>query len=246
MLLIDLDKNNPGMDSPYYITTGDCRHYVSKLVYIDGRYYDLKIAPAGDQLTLTPSSAALGNITNPNDGYRAVIFGDNGFLKISGKKGTPVAIPEGEWKLLSYTINLTGVEEPKEPEKKKEEGKEGSLLEALAKKMEAAMGVKTPADARLRYTIATAQGTSAYKPVKVVKGETVEFPFGPPYKPTVTSEYFEDGNQRKQLSLGMTLIGSTGELCTNMMVNGGRPTKPEFTITDAKGKVIQQGSFEYG
>ena len=52
--------------------------------------------------------------------------------------------------------------------------------------------------------------------------------------------------QHKQLSLDMSLVGSTGEICTNMMVNGGRPSKPEFTITDPKGKVVQQGSFEYG
>ena len=47
----------------------------------------------------------LGNVTNPNDGYSAVIYGDRGFLKIAGDKDTPVAVPEGEWKLLSYSIN---------------------------------------------------------------------------------------------------------------------------------------------
>jgi hypothetical protein len=245
MLLIDLNPKNPGMDSPYDVTTSDSRHYVSKLVNLDGVYYDLKITPAGDQLTLTPSTVALGNVTNPNDGYNAVIYGDKGFLKISGKKGTPTAIPEGQWKLLSYTINLTGVKEEKK-EEKKEEAKEGSLLEALAKKMEAALGGSRAVANTVRYTIATAQATADYKPVKVVKGETVEFPFGPPYKPTVTSQYFEDGDQHKQLSLGMSLVGSTGEICSNMIVDGGRPTKPEFTITDPKGKVVQQGSFEYG
>jgi len=30
------------------------------------------------------------------------------------------------------------------------------------------------------------------------------------------------------------------------MVNGGRPEQPEFTITDPKGEVVQQGRFEYG
>ena len=30
------------------------------------------------------------------------------------------------------------------------------------------------------------------------------------------------------------------------MVDGGRPAKPEFTITDPKGKVVQEGNFEYG
>jgi len=71
-------------------------------------------------------------------------------------------------------------------------------------------------------------------------------PFGPPYKPTVTAQYFEDGVKHKVLSLGMTLVGSADEVCSNMMVNGGRPSKPKFTITDAKGKAVQEGSFEYG
>ena len=48
MLLVDLNTSNPGMDSPYDVTSGDSRHYVSKLVNIDGRYYDVKITPAGD------------------------------------------------------------------------------------------------------------------------------------------------------------------------------------------------------
>jgi hypothetical protein len=30
------------------------------------------------------------------------------------------------------------------------------------------------------------------------------------------------------------------------MTQGGRPAKPEFTITDPKGEVVQQGNFEYG
>jgi hypothetical protein len=245
MILVDLNASNPGMDSPYDITTGDCRHYVSKLLNIDGAYYDVKITPAGDQFTLTPSTAALGNVKNSNDGYKAVLYGDKGFLKIAGKKDASVAIPEGEWKLLSYTINLTDTK-PQEPEKKKEEAKEGSLLEALAKKMQNSMGGPQQNGRAVQYTMVTAQATSACKPVKVVKGETVEIPFGPPYKPTVTAEYFEDGNQRKVLSLGMSLTGSAGEICSNMMVNSGRPSKPEFIITDSKGKEVQKGSFEYG
>jgi len=44
----------------------------------------------------------------------------------------------------------------------------------------------------------------------------------------------------------MTLIGVGGEAVTNMTVKGSRPGKPEFRITDPEGKVVQQGSFEYG
>jgi hypothetical protein len=31
-----------------------------------------------------------------------------------------------------------------------------------------------------------------------------------------------------------------------MSIGGGRPPKPEFTITDPDGKAVESGSFEYG
>ncbi len=57
VLLIDPDKGNLGFGSPYDWTASDNRVPVSKVVCIDGRLYDMKITPAGDQLTLTPSTA---------------------------------------------------------------------------------------------------------------------------------------------------------------------------------------------
>ena len=51
---------------------------MSKLVNIDGRFYDLHISPAGDKLTLTPSSLPLGNVTNPNDGFHATVYSEKG------------------------------------------------------------------------------------------------------------------------------------------------------------------------
>ena len=60
---------------------------MSKLVGIDGRFYDLKITPAGDKLTLTPSTAPLGSVTNPNDGFRAVIYSDDVFLENPREQG---------------------------------------------------------------------------------------------------------------------------------------------------------------
>ena len=69
-------------------------------------------------------------------------------------------------------------------------------------------------------------------------------PFGPPYKPVVKRLGFDGREEGRALAL--SLVGSAGEVCTNLMVDGGRPAKPEFTITDAEGKVVQQGNFEYG
>jgi hypothetical protein len=213
MLLID---PTPEGDSPYEVTESNCRHYVSKLIAIDGRFYSVKISPAGDKLTLEPSSAAVGKVTNPNSSYRAVIYSDAGFLNIQGDKNTPADVPEGEWRLLAYTI--------KHAEAEKATGEKAATQPSMV----------------------TAKMTGEYKPVKVVKGETAEFPFGPPYKPTVSADYFEDGPERKALSLSLSLVGSAGETCSDMRIAGERPSQPDFTITDAKGKVVDQGNFEYG
>jgi len=242
VMLLDPDVKTAMGDSPYDVTGSKNRHYVSSLINIDDRYYDLKVSPAGDQVTLAPSDAALGNITNPNGKFRAVIYQDKCILKIAGDEGKPIAVPEGEWKLLSYTLDRTGVQEPAPPAKPKAEQEPATLLGALAKTAEAILGSGVQPGERYRRSFVAANASSAYKAVKVTKGETVELPFGPPFKPLVTA--YSSGNANLEMEL--SLVGSTGEICSNMMVDNSRPGKPKFTITDLDGKVVQEGSFEYG
>ena len=247
MLLIDPNQGATGYASPYEASSNSYQHYVSKMVDIDGRYYNLKISPAGDKLTLDPATVPLGKITNPNSHFTAVIYSDDAFLKISGEKDTPISIPEGQWKLLSYTIDLTNVPEPSKPEEKKDDAKEGSGISALGLALESLLGNSNSiAPPGRRFSYVTAGATAKYKPVKVSEGETVEFPFGPPFKPTVTIGYIQGGGENKQAALGMTLFGSVGEVVSDMMVHGARPAKPELTIKDPKGEVVQSGNFEYG
>lgn len=239
MLLIDPKPGASGYDSPYDITASTFRNYVSKLVRIDDKFYDVKVTPAGDRVTLTPSSVALGAISNPNGKFRAVIYSDQAVLKIEGTKDTPAPVPEGEWKLLSYTLDLTGMEEPKPAEEKATGGT--PLLDALAKTAESLLGGRAAPGGRYRSTLVAANASGTAKAVAVGKGETVLMPFGPPYKPLVTAY----GNG-EQLEMELSLIGSAGEVCSNMTVDGNRPPKPHFTIKDPQGEVVQQGDFEYG
>jgi hypothetical protein len=246
MLLVD---PNPNGDPQYDVNSSDAVHNVSKVVNVGGRFYDVKISPAGDKLTLTPSSVPLGKVKNASGKFNAIIYGDLGVLDIRGEKDVPLPVPEGEWKLLSYTIDATAAKEPKKAEEKKEEKKpdekKGSL-ESMAQDLNGLLGGSSESDTVVRQSTASAQATAGYKAVKVVKGETVLMPFGPPYKPVVTAEFFENGPKHDVLSLGLTLVGSAGEICNDMTVKGGSPSKPKFIITDAKGKVVEQGSFEYG
>lgn len=249
MLLIDPKESRLGYDSPYEITSSDYRYNVSKLVRIDGRYYDLKITPAGDKLTLEASKTPLGNITNPNDGFSALIHGKAGVLKINGNKDTPIPVPVGEWSLLSYTITLANKPKPAEPAKKEDKkpgqisGKQASAVELLADALKSFLEKPRAEPSRANWSRVSARATADSKPVKVEEGKTVVLPFGPPYKPLVSDQGYGDPKRKE---LGMSLVGSAGEVCSDLMAFGGRPPKPEFTITDPKGKVVQQGSFEYG
>jgi len=90
----------------------------------------------------------------------------------------------------------------------------------------------------------SARATPDYKPVTVKQDETVELPFGPPYRTVVSAQY--SNPQERQVALGLTLVGVADEVCENLIVNGGRPPKPEFTITTEDGKEVESGAFEYG
>lgn len=246
MLLVD---PKPAQQEPNWFGWGPivADGMLSKLVKIDDRFYEVKVSPIGDQLTLTPTSVSLGNVTNPNDGYRATIYSDRCVRTISGKKGEPVPVPEGQWRLYSYTIDRT--EQQKQgpaPEAKAQTSGPRSLWDALVQTLgevlgggEADMVFEQP-----RQTVVSAQATGVYKPVTVRPGETVVMPFGPPYTPRVTAD--TRSADKKELSLEMSLVGSAGEECIDLRIEGNRPQKPAFTITDDKGKVVESGNFEYG
>ena len=245
-LLVDPDPSQTGYRSPYDVTSSGDQHDVSNLVDIDGRFYDLEVSTSGEKLTLTPSSVPLGHVTNPNEGFRAVVYSEKGFLKISGAKSKPIPLPEGDWKLLSYTIDRTGYEKPDDQAADKEKKEQaGSLLQAV---VSAVVGGATPnagSISRPRYTLVSARATGDYKPLKVRQGQTIAMPFGSPFKPIVKASFStKDGEQTA--SLAMSLVGSGGEVCSSLMVDGQRPGKPEFTISTPDGKEVASGSFEYG
>jgi hypothetical protein len=232
MIFIDPDPSPSVYGYGYDVTGNDDQQPVGKLVNIDGQFYDMEISPAGDKLTLIPSSAPVGRVTNPNKGFRAIVCSDRAVLKICGGETGQAPLPVGEWKLLSYTIDAT-------PKPAAEEGR--SALSTLAK---ALLGSDSPS--RPAWTFVSARAKGSYAAVKVREGEAVELPFGSPYKPIVkvSRSYGSSGTRVAYLSL--SLVGVGGEVCSNLMVNGGRPEQPQFTIVGPDGKEVVQGKFRYG
>ena len=232
-LYVDPDLNAASRDA-YDVTTSDDPYAVSKLIHLDERFYELTVSPAGDKLTLEASDVAVGYVSNPNQSFRAVVYGDQGLLKIRSDESGKAPLPIGSWKLQAYSLDRTGMEEPKKTDSESEPSVVGLLTEALGPTMAA----RAP-----RSTIVSATATMKYEAVEVKEGQTAELPFGPPYRPTVDVQSPQGANQ---VSLGMSLIGSADEICTEMRINGGRPGKPKFTITTADGKTVADGQFEYG
>ena len=247
VLLID-PKADRAAGSPYDATACQGRHLVSKIIPIDGSYYHLAISPAGDRLTLTPMNAPLGKVVHPNNTFSAIIYGKQGFIKIQGGKNEPIAVPEGQWTLLSYTLRWTpsvkndGQNHGDDAKPVKDDV--GPFGEFLAETVRAVFGVETTDHSKSASVSAGA--TEKCKVVKVVQGGTTVLDFGPPFKPVVRSSSGQDNDQLKCLVLELTLVGSAGEVVTDMTINGQRPPKPRWTITDASQKVVEAGTFEYG
>ena len=61
-------------------------------------------------------------------------------------------------------------------------------------------------------------------PVTVREGETTTLPFGPPYKLMVEAS----GRGGTTVSLALKIVGTAGEVCNNMMVDGKRPGNFEY------------------
>jgi len=234
MYVFDPELKVSNFANPYDPLSNEFSHYVAKQVYYGGRFLDLKITPAGDQLTLDPSPIPVGYVVNANQGYRGIVYGEQGFLKIVGDDSGKAPLPVGDWKLASYTIDRTVREEPA-----KEGAGQGSLFDAVKQMIGGA-----PSASQSRPSMVSARGRQDSPAVHVTEGQTVEMPFGEPYRPVVTAGGYQP--QEKMAWLSLSLVGQGGEVCTNMIVNGTRPGKPKFTISTEKGEVVQTGNFEYG
>ncbi len=237
-LYIDPDLNNVSRN-PYGPATDKDLYDISKLIQLDDRFYELTVAPAGDKLSLEPSATAVGYVSNPNESFRAVVYGEKGFMKVRSDELGKAQLPAGEWKLQAYTIDQTGIIETDGAETKESNAESNpSIFGILAKVFSPSIAAGAP-----QRTSVSATATMNYKEVEVKEGETVQLPFGPPYRPLVDVQYRQGDNQ---VSLGLSLVGVADEICSNMQIEGQQPGQPKFTITNADGETVVEDEFEYG
>lgn len=105
LLLVDPD---PAATLDFDLTAGDNRYFVSKLVNLGGKFFELKVSPSGDQVELNPATVDVGYVSSQHPGFRALLYSDQGVLKIGGEKSKGIPLPVGEWKLLNYSVDLGG------------------------------------------------------------------------------------------------------------------------------------------
>jgi len=256
VLLLDPNFQESGFTG-FGLWDAKSRHPVSDLVCIDGRFYKLKVSPTCETLTLAPCMLAMGAVTNPGERYQAVLYGERGIVKIQGEKAKAVPMPAGAWKLLGYTIEASTAGHKRsagkkaEPKTSRESGSQSASEKDTPKpplqdrllRWVAEGGLSRINPFRPRVAIVSAQATKDSPRVKVPEGKTTALAFGPPYKAVVDVSYVMGGGQA---SLGMKIVGSAGETCTNLTVEGGKPASPTFEIRTTKGEIIERGTFEYG
>jgi len=248
LLLIDLGKAAPSALQSL-TSRGPGEHFLCKVNMLGGKFYEFKVSPAGDELTCTPVATRVGKITSPHAPCTVELGGDQGIFSVALEKSRPAEVPAGRWRLLSYTITVKDwkplvkhkAAKPREQDPF-QAGDGASLVGTLAKALLKAMAAPVepmygPADV----CTVSARGTKDAKPISVEEGKTATLEFGPPYKCRVTVVPTPE-----TAHLGLALVGSGGEVVSNLVLNGRRPAKPKLTITGPKDKVVVRGDFEYG
>jgi hypothetical protein len=217
-----LNPENTGATNPYDLTASSSRINVCDLVRIKDHFFKLSVDPAGTSITLNEKDVKTGTLACDLE-FRAMLAGETCIFTVHGTPEQPAELPEGEWKLIAYTMFA------EMPEKENEEDEKESDDSV------------PPPRRRGPMNMVSATGTIEGPMLEVVAGESVAFPFGPPFLPKVDAM-----GGAPQMRLGLTITGQGGEVLTDLRVDGGRPPKPTFTIKTTEGDEVASGNFEYG
>ncbi len=199
------------------------RQYLTDLLCIGGAFYEPGYTAGGESLTLAPTTLPMGQLRLGTTPWTAKVSSDHGVFEIGAPAEGTAEVPAGEWRLLSYTIDHTGI-----PWKEQQEAEE-----------EQADG--DGEDDRPR-TYVSANVPKDLGTLEVPAGGTLELPFGPPYRALVRAH----PKKRGKVDLRLDLKDRGGASCAGLRVEGDRPPSPSFRIFDPGGKLVHKGEFEYG
>ena len=185
-----------------------------KINGLDGKLYEFKVSPRGDELTVTPSAVPLGKIASPHAPCTLELIGQQGYLSLDLEKSGAAEVPAGQWRLLSYTLTVENWQPPakeEDQEKRRPRRRTPRRRRGTKEARPAVVALEGPAgDALLGpsldlagplYGPATtsqlsAQGTVNGKPITVEAGKTTTLKFGPPYKAAAKLAYVQRGAGR--------------------------------------------------
>ncbi|NLF08606.1 MAG: hypothetical protein GX594_11600, partial [Pirellulaceae bacterium] len=88
---------------------GADRSPVGKVVFVGKSFYRMSVPPDGAKLQLEPLRLGLGDVVCAGHAFRAVLASDDyGVVVIAGAKDQKIALAEGTWKVVNYTLDATG------------------------------------------------------------------------------------------------------------------------------------------
>lgn len=197
--------------------------YVAPLYRVGESTYRLEVSPSGDRIALDGSGIRMGKVKAPSPKFSGILFGEQGFAQVTCADGEAVEVPAGEWRLLSYTIDMST------------ETVEAAPTSALR-------------PAARNTTRVSAAGTAASKSFTVRPGRTTDLPCGGPYRTEVAAVPMTPprGQEGTFASLRVSFIGQGGEVLTALSVGGRSPTGPTFIMADATGRKVDAGAFQFG
>ncbi len=217
-----LNPENAGATNPYDMTASSSRINVCDLIRIKDHFFKLSVDPAGTSITLNEKDVKTGTIACDHE-FRAMLAGEQCIFTVHGSPEQPAELPEGEWKLIAYTMFA------EMPDKENEEDEKEADDSVPPPKRQGPMNM------------VSATGSTEGPILEVVAGESVDFPFGPPYLPKV-----EAMGGAPEMRLGLAITGQGKEIVADLRVDGRRPPAPTFTIRSSQGEEVASGNFRYG
>ena len=191
----------------------------SNYINLDGKWYSVDVSSDGRKMEINKADIDLGTIRVPYQLNSLQLVSENGVITVNGRN---ILDPKGK---ITYEYEVpTGT------------------YKLFAYTM------------RMRKSgeewFCNASGTESVEQFQVKKGEVFDLKLGYPFIMNVSC--LPLSGQQKNIEAGDTVLlsltfsGQAGEVFTNITKSGKQLPRPTFKAVDESGKVVSEGSFEYG